>query len=238
MFGKLAENHDEVTIAVKMKIYDKMALERFLFSIPEKLLRAVQIKEPHTLEQALKYAMQQANFDAYYYENRPISHLPQNRSFKPRNPEPNTRFYHYGANNYTGSRTNNPNYYRTTQPGQSNTSFRPNQNNGQVIPNQNYQNRPAFVPRNRPQNSFRPNYTPRNNPSNNPNYNNPSPMYKNNSRSNVNNHNVLPRNDSPNSMNYHTIHNHQLRTASNFHEDRLPSTSQNFQVEASESQKK
>lgn len=50
----------------KVSIYDHLALNVFLYNLPENLIRAVRIKMPETLEKALEYVMEDVNFYEQY----------------------------------------------------------------------------------------------------------------------------------------------------------------------------
>jgi hypothetical protein len=152
---------------IKMNIYNHTALEVFLYNIPERILRAIQIKEPATLEQALRFALEQAHFDEHYYKNRKVQSNPFKKPIKQRNVNqpgtrdhyvPNTSFQNSNArNNFPNSNRGYYHNYRPFQGPQNQSSHVQNPRPNQAT------NRPAFVPRNKPFNQPRPNSNPHNN---------------------------------------------------------------------------
>ncbi|KAL0820854.1 hypothetical protein ABMA28_005523 [Loxostege sticticalis] len=124
----------------KIKIYDNMALNVFLYNLPEDLVRIVRLKVPATLEEALEVVLEEENFHEQYN----MRNNKEKRFVKPNNFKPNSYF---NRNNFQqNSRPIQPNlpqgqspqYFNFNRQPQNQQSWTPRPNYQQARPN-NYQ---------------------------------------------------------------------------------------------------
>lgn len=116
LMAKVNNLNDPAMIASKTVIYDKMALNVFLFNLPENMVRIVRLHEPRTLEDALSVVLEETNFhELYQNKNKSNQHgypKPQASII------PNTQFK-FGNNtplsNQPQGQAYRPNMYHQTQ---------------------------------------------------------------------------------------------------------------------------
>ncbi|KAL0839869.1 hypothetical protein ABMA28_016493 [Loxostege sticticalis] len=105
LFSKLNQLEDQALRESKIQIYNKTAMNVFLYNLPEDLIRVVKIKNPTTLEEALEIVLEEENFQLQYkLRNKQNSHMSNprrnqtqnehqvrnpNRNFRPNNIQPN-----------------------------------------------------------------------------------------------------------------------------------------------------
>lgn len=104
LFSKVNLIEDENMKQSKMIIYNNMALNVFLYNLPEKIVRVVRLHTPETLEGALEIVLEEVNFlDQYNTKNKtnsfstqkPVASQPNNSYFfssKPNSVNPNNIF--------------------------------------------------------------------------------------------------------------------------------------------------
>lgn len=88
LFSKVNLISDEEMRTSKVIIYDKMALDVFLYNLPENMVRIVRLKDPATLEKALSYVLEEVNFHNQYNArnkliNNSYSNIPKPQLFPP-----------------------------------------------------------------------------------------------------------------------------------------------------------
>ncbi|KAG7295193.1 hypothetical protein JYU34_022162 [Plutella xylostella] len=128
LFSKVNELTDENTKRSKIAIYNNTALNVFLYSLPENMVRIVRLKGPDTLENALSIVLEEVNFhDQYNMRNKLLNN---HHNLTSKSSQPITQ-------------PQNSSKFGTSAPGFVHNSFKPPFNNYQTpnfkfgIPNQN-----------------------------------------------------------------------------------------------------
>lgn len=175
---KLEEPNAGVRL-IKTQMYDEMALDTFLNTIPERISDKIRLRDPKTLEQAMNLIIEEENVS--YYRNR-LYNPNANKMYKP---VPKMQPAMSMVPRFTPNMPSMPNHYQKPM----NFSFNPNQS----MNNQAYFHRPVNQSMFTPQRSFQNNFAQNNfrnphnfsnvhprfqQPANKPNTNNykPTPM--------------------------------------------------------------
>ncbi|XP_026744739.1 uncharacterized protein LOC113506077 [Trichoplusia ni] len=143
LMSKVNQNSSLSLREAKRVIYNNTSLNVFMYNLPEHMVRIVRIKNPDSLEEALKHVLEEVNFqEQYNLRSKMLQHRPQSSLLPSRD------------KGFVFNSTN-PKPILTQPPLQYNNNFRPLANQPQFkfgIPNQN------FVRPNMPnqQNGFRP----------------------------------------------------------------------------------
>ncbi|XP_050663967.1 uncharacterized protein LOC126964736 [Leptidea sinapis] len=141
---KVNQNSSTTLREAKHVIYNNTSLNVFMYNLPEHMVRLVRIKSPDSLEEALKFVLEEVNFQEQYNLR---SKMLQHRSKSTLLPSCDKDF---------AFNSSNPKPILTQPPLQYNNNFRPLANQLRFkfgIPNQNFV-RPNIIPNQ--QNGFRP----------------------------------------------------------------------------------
>lgn len=159
LLSKVNQNTSPTLREAKRIIYNNTSLNVFLYNLSEHMVRLVRMKNPYSLEEALKHVLEEVNFqEQYNMRTKMLQNKPVQISFRPPLPTPQSQFK-FGIPNQANNlqRPNLPNFaYRAPMPTQY--GFRPQFNNTAPAQQQIAQ-RPQFGFRPQPQVSqfgFRP----------------------------------------------------------------------------------
>lgn len=128
LISKVNQNSSTTLREAKKIIYNNTSLNVFMYNLPEHMVRIVRIKNPTKLEEALKYVLEEVNFqEQYNLRSKMLQHRPQGHMLPSRD---------------RGFVFNSPNLKPfSTSPLLQNNNYRPFTNQTQFkfgIPNQNF----------------------------------------------------------------------------------------------------
>lgn len=128
LLSKVNQNSSATLREAKRVIYNNTSLNVFLYNLPEHMVRLVRMKDPNSLEDALKHVLEEVNFqEQYNMRTKMLQNKPMQFNFRPALPAPQGQFK-FGIPNQINNFTqpNNLNFPRAPMPMQ----FKPQFNSG------------------------------------------------------------------------------------------------------------